>query len=171
MAALERAVERRQIITCSDNGIMAGYLWHGPIHPFRDVTIFQACVDYDSQRRYLGSGMVQDLLALANIGNARGVKLNCASSNDSNQFWQAMGFYCTAVSQGGIRRARDINHWRTDIQAPLFTLGEVTPSTKPVDWSAYRKTKRMPLVVANKWARRYHNRNHNKSQQLQHHNT
>jgi len=51
-----------------------------------------------------------------------------------------MGFYCEAITEGGVRRMRDINNWRYDIQKPLFQT-DFTPSTKQKDASVWRKRK------------------------------
>lgn len=68
LTTLEKAIDDRHVLTCEDNGEPAGYLWFGAVRPGYDVTIYQACVDYDSRRRYLGWGMVADLIALAKAG-------------------------------------------------------------------------------------------------------
>jgi len=142
LTTLEAAIDNRAVLTCDDNGEPAGYLWHGPVRSGRDVVIYQACVDYESRRRHLGWSMVADLIDLCRAGAATGIRLRAASSSDSNDFWSKIGFYCTLVSRGGGKRSREINHWRMDVQAALFTVPPVEPSTKEVDWSDYNRRKR-----------------------------
>ena len=134
--ALRRAREAGSIIGVSENGQWAGYLWHGALRPNRDVVIYQACIDYDARRQHLGHAMVRELMGRSTAASATGVRLRCASTSDSNQFWQAIGFYCTGVRQGGKSRQRDINEWRTDIQPGFFILS-VEPSDRPMDRRAF----------------------------------
>ena len=150
---LEKALEEKQILSCEDNGDAAGYLWFGSIRPGRDVVIYQACVDYQSRRKILGWDMVRDLILFANAGGATGIRLRCASSSESNIFWQAIGFYCTKVSAGGLKRMREINHWRTDLQPTLFTSPAVTPSDKQIDLSTYNTNKKKGVEYKSRWAR------------------
>jgi hypothetical protein len=116
LTTLEKALEARHVISCEDNGEPAGYLWFGALRGGYDVTIYQAAVDYDSRRRHLGWGMVAELTALATAAGCTGIRLKCASSAESNEFWVAAGFYCTRVQPGGIKRGRDLNCYRTDLQ-------------------------------------------------------
>ena len=151
LSTLEKAIEQQRVITTEDNGETAGYIWHGPIRSGFDTTIYQACVDYDSRRRHLGWEMVSKLLNLST--SAAGIRLRCASSSDANAFWRLIGFYCTNVTPGGVKRQRDINHWRTDIQPTLFTLPSVQPSDKAIDLSSWARMKRDGLVMPSRWSR------------------
>ena len=153
LSTLEGAIEEQRLLTCEDNGECAGYLWHGPLRVGHDVVIYQACVDYESRRRHLGWGMVSDLMSMAKMGGANGIRLRTASSSDSNEFWQGIGFYCTRVTQGGVKRRRQINHWRTDVQEPLFTVTPVEPSSMPIDLSNYQKLRREGVEMPSRWAR------------------
>ena len=150
---LEKAIETGNILHCEDNGEPAGYLWFGSIRPGMDVVIYQACVDYQSRRKILGWDMVKELITLATHGGATGIRLRCASSSESNVFWQAIGFYCTKVGDGGLKRMRKINHWRTDIQPTLFTVAPVIPSDKQTDLSTYNKNKKNGVKYKSRWAR------------------
>ena len=156
ITTLEKAIEEQKVITCEDNGEPAGYLWHGAVRSGRDTTIYQACVDYDSRRRHLGGGMVRNLIDICSVGGATGIRLRSASSSESNDFWKLIGFYCTNVTSGGVKRQRDINHWRTDIQPTLFTVPPVMPSTKPIDLSSYGKSKRKGIAMPSRWSRRHY---------------
>ena len=156
ITTLEKALDAGQVITCQDNDEVAGYLWHGAVSPSKDIHIFQACVDYDSRKRHLGWGMVAQLIEIAKSVNATGIRLRCASSSDSNIFWSMIGFYCTNVTKGGVKRQRDINHWRTDIQVPLLTLDPIEPSTKKTDLSSYNEAKRNGIVMPDRWSRTHY---------------
>ena len=156
LSTLEKAIDEQKILTCEENGQQAGYLWHGSIRPGKDTVIYQASVDYDARKRHLGWGMVSELIALCTVANATGIRLRCASSSDSNEFWQHIGFYCTKVGQGGGKRNRDINFWRTDIQTPLFVLPSVEPSTKLIDLREYNRKKREGVEMPSRWSRSHY---------------
>ena len=155
LSTLEKALEEQRVLTCEDNGEPAGYIWHGPVRVGFDLVIYQACVDYESRRRHLGWGMVKQLIDICKAGAGTGIRLRAASSSDSNEFWQQIGFYCTKVTQGGVRRSREINHWRTDVQTPLFTLDPVTPSEKTINPHSYFQKRKQGEKMPNVWARRY----------------
>lgn len=153
---LAKALENRHIISCEDNGEPAGYLWFGAMRGGYDVTVYQACVDYQTRRRYLGWGMVAELNALATAAGCTGIRLKCASSAESNAFWQAAGFYCTSVQLGGITRGRDLNCYRLDIQRGLFTFAPVEPSDRPIDLTAYQRLKREGASMPSRFSRTHY---------------
>lgn len=156
IGTIEKALEAGQILHCVENDEPAGYLWHGSIRPGFDITIYQACVDYSARRRHLGWQMVRDLMELGKASGALGIRLRCASSSESNEFWRLIGFYCTRVSQGGVVRGRQLNHWRSDITASLFTVEAVKPSTKAIDKTAYNKMKRDGLIMPSRFSRKHY---------------
>jgi hypothetical protein len=156
LTTLETALDAGQILSCSENDEPAGYLWHGSVRAGHDITIYQACVDYTARRRHLGLGMVRDLIALASASGALGIRLKCASSSEANEFWSLVGFYCTAVTNGGVKRGRMLNHWRTDIAPTLFTPSTVQPSDKPIDLTAYQKMKRQGVEMPSAWSRKHY---------------
>ena len=156
LTTLANALDSGHVVTCEDNGEAAGYLWFGALRGGRDVTIYQACVDYDSRRRLLGFGMVRKLIELATAAGATGIRLKCASSADSNEFWQAAGFHCTRVQPGGIKRGRDLNNYRTDIQPGLFILPEVEPSLRPIDLTEYNRKKRLGVSMPSRFSRTHY---------------
>lgn len=156
LTTLATALEDGHVISCEENGEPAGYLWFGALRGGYDVTIYQACVDYTARRRHLGFGMVAELVALGNAAGATGIRLKCASSADSNEFWQAAGFYCTRVQPGGQKRARDLNCYRTDLQPGMFVLPTVEPSSKPIDLTAYNRAKREGIVMPSRFSRTHY---------------
>lgn len=156
LSTLEKARESGHVIEYEENGQPGGYLWFGALRSGYDVTIYQACIDYDLRRQYHGFAMLADLVSLARAANCTGVRLKCASSAAANQFWQAAGFYCTRVSQGGVKRAREINHYRTDIQAPLLTVSAVEPSSKAIDLTAYNVAKREGQAMPSRFSRSHY---------------
>ena len=153
LTTLEKALASGHVIGCYDNTEPAGYLWFGATRPGYDITVYQACVDYDSRKRHLGWGMVGELINIGKASAALGIRLKCASSSESNEFWQAIGFYCTSVTNGGVKRARMLNHWRTDLTASLFIPETVKPSVKKADLSAYNKMKRDGVLMPSRFSR------------------
>jgi hypothetical protein len=156
LATLERALESGHVVTCEDNGEAAGYLWFGALRGGYDVTIYQACVDYDSRRRHLGFDMVRRLIEMGNAAGATGIRLKCASSAASNSFWTEIGFHCTRVQPGGIKRGRDLNCYRTDLTPGLFTIPGVVPSERPIDLTAYNRQKRLGVSMPSRFSRAHY---------------
>lgn len=156
LTTLGKALADGHVIACEDNGDPAGYLWYGALVGGKDLIIFQACVDYDSRRRHLGYGMVAELVAVATAAGSTGVRLKCASSAESNEFWRAAGFVCTRVTPGGVKRGRDINWYRLDIQPGLFTLPSVTPSERPIDLTEYQRLKRAAVKMPSRFSRSHY---------------
>lgn len=156
LTTLAKALEGGHVIGCTDNDEPAGYLWFGALRPGYDTIIYQAAVDYDSRRRYLGWGMVGELVRLATAAGATGIRLKCASSSESNEFWAAAGFACVRVTKGGQKRARDLNWWRTELQPGLFTFDDVDPSDKPVDLTEYQALKRAGVKLPSRFSRSHY---------------
>ena len=156
LTTLAQAIETGHVVSCEENGEPAGYLWFGAVRGGYDVTIYQACVDYELRRRQLGYGMLADLIGLATAGGATGIRLKCASSAASNEFWITAGFHCTRVQPGGIKRGRDLNCYRTDIQPGLFTLPTVVPSSRPIDLKEYQRLKREGSPMPSRFSRTHY---------------
>lgn len=156
LTTLEKALEDGQVLHCTENGDPAGYLWFGAVRSGYDITIYQACIDYDARRHHLGHGMVRDLIQIGRASGATGIRLKCASSAESNLFWQAIGFVCTRVSQGGKKRGRDLNHYRTDLAPTLFILDSVQPSVRPIDLTDYNKAKREGVAMPSRFSRTHY---------------
>lgn len=156
LTTLEEAIASGHVVFCKENDEVAGYLWFGALRGGHDVIIYQACVDYDARRRHLGHQMVSELAGFSRASGCVGIRLRCASSSESNEFWQAAGFYCTRVSDGGKKRGRKLNHYRTDLSTPLFTLPPVDPSDAPIDLTAYNKSKRMEEKMPSRFSRTHY---------------
>lgn len=154
-AALQKALDDNHILGCEENGSPAGYLWFGAVRTGLDIIIYQAAVDYDLRRQYLGLGMVRQLIAIAQAAHSSGIRLKCASSAASNVFWRAAGFYCTAVEAGGIKRQRDLNVYRKDLGGTMPQFA-VKPSDKATDLRAYNKMKREGRVMPSRFSRSHY---------------
>ena len=155
-STLEEAISSGHVLFGYENGSPAGYLWFGSVRTMRDVIVYQACIDYELRRRHIGHSMVRELITLARVAGASGIRLKCASSADSNSFWKSIGFYCTRVTSGGIKRGRDVNHYRTDIQSTLITAGTVQASDKPIDLRPYQAMKRDGVPMPSRFSRSHY---------------
>jgi hypothetical protein len=155
METLRKAMDSNHIIHIKENGDPAGYLWFGALWPQDDTIIYQACIDYDLRRQHLGFSMLSDLIIIVKSIGGTGIRLKCGSSSESNSFWKAAGFYCTAVVQGGVKRKRDLNVWRTDFD-PSNRGIEIIPSSKPVDLREYNKAKMAGLEMPSRFSRRHY---------------
>lgn len=158
LRTLEDALLSGHIISAVENDEPAGYLWFGAVRPQHDVVIYQACIDYDARRRHLGFSMVADLIRIATAGHSTGIRLRCASSSESNDFWKAIGFHCTNVLTGGVKRRRELNCWRTDLVPHLFQLPTVEPSTSPIYLDACNAAKRAGEAMPNRFSRSHYRR-------------
>ena len=97
-----------------------------------------------------------ELVAIATAAGCTGIRLKCASSADSNEFWRAAGFQCTRVTAGGVKRGRDINWYRTEIQPGLFTFAEVPASERPIDLTEYQRLKRAAVKMPSRFSRSHY---------------
>ena len=132
----EREINNQRIVLAEFNGEPCGYLYHGS---FTNVCpIHQACIQYDLRGQLYGATLVKHLVELCNAAQSSAITLRCGSDIAANGFWKAMGFECEAVTQGGVRRMRDINHWRLNLQPQLFSFIQ-EPSSKKKDASIWQK--------------------------------
>lgn len=156
LTTLEKAIESGHVLFVEENDEAAGYLWFGALRGGYDVIIYQACIDYTARRRHLGFSLVADLIRLAKAAGANGIRLKCASSADSNEFWRALGFQCINVIPGGRKRGRDLNVYRNEIVSGLFQFPEVEPSDKPIDLKAYNAAKRAGEAMPSRFSRSHY---------------
>lgn len=156
LTTLAKAREDGHVIEYTENGAPAGYLWFGAVRPGYDCIIYQAVIDYDLRRRHHGFAMVGQLVELTKAAGCTGIRLKCASSAMSNLFWKDAGFYVTRVTPGGVKRGRDINHYRTDVTATLLAAPTVEPSTKPIDLTAYNRMKREGVEMPSRFSRSHY---------------
>lgn len=135
----EREIEAGRILLALVNNAHAGYLYHGALS--RDLKIHQACIEYDLRGQAYGAELVKNLESSASICGCNAITLRCGSDIAANGFWQAMGFDCVAITPGGVRRMRDINNWRKNLQPSLFGFDSLTPSSRKQDASTWRNRK------------------------------
>jgi GNAT superfamily N-acetyltransferase len=134
----EREISCGRIILAEFAGIPCGYLWHGAFAV--DLKIHQACIEYDLRGQLYGSALMRFLISLAAPSGCHSVTLHCGSDLEANRFWHTMGFGCERVTQGGIRRKRDINHWVRHLQPSLFASPVAVPSERKQDASDWTQS-------------------------------
>ena len=137
----EREIENQRILLARVNNDPAGYIYHGA---FGDtLKIHQACIQYDLRGQLYGAELVRFLTGIAGRMSSNAISLRCGSDIEANGFWRSMGFACERVTQGGIRRRRDINHWFLQLQPTLFPMIITEPSNKKKDASVWAKGRKL----------------------------
>tara|TARA_R110000822_G_scaffold243909_1_gene372724 strand:- start:481 stop:1119 length:639 start_codon:yes stop_codon:yes gene_type:complete len=137
----EREIENQRILLARVNNDPAGYIYHGA---FGDtLKIHQACIQYDLRGQLYGAELVKFLTDMATRMLSNAISLRCGSDIEANGFWRSMGFACERVTQGGIRRRRDINHWFLQLQPTLFPMIITEPSNKKKDSSVWAKGRKL----------------------------
>lgn len=109
-----------------------GYLLHGVPQAFQPLHISQACVEYDLRSRGYGRFMIDQIVERATTAHASGISLRCAETNESNEFWAAMGFEHIKTLAPDNKRKRRLNIWWMPITPSLFELDQ-GPAMVPED--------------------------------------
>ena len=103
---IERGISGGVLVMMVNNQ-HAGFICHNSLNK-PVVSIAQACVDYQLQRRHYGMNLVEQYLAQAESKGVQMVTLRCLASTDANHFWQALGFRRADVELG---RRGILNVW------------------------------------------------------------
>lgn len=151
LSVLEREVVNGRVVLAEVNDAPAGYLYHGSVTSLT-LRIHQACIQYDLRGYLYGAALVRWLESLGRAAGAHEIALRCGSDIAANGFWQAMGFECIAVTQGGARRMRDINAWRLPLTDRLFSL-TVEPSSREKSATAWAKARRAGISLGSQFKR------------------
>jgi hypothetical protein len=138
----EREIPNQRVLLALVNKQHAGYLYHGSISSQKPIKIHQACIEYDLRGNWYGAGLVGTLEDMGKINSVHGVSLRCGSDISANSFWKLMGFKCVSITEGGIRRMRDINTWFKELNPDLFSFDILEPSEKKKDSSIWAKRKK-----------------------------
>ena len=108
-ATVEHYVRAGQVLLETEDGDPCGFLIFGNGWP--RLKIYQACIQYDAQRRAHGLALVGRVIALASERGCDAVSLWCADDLPANEFWRAAGFQLLRSKPGGRRRERNLNLW------------------------------------------------------------
>jgi GNAT superfamily N-acetyltransferase len=114
---LEQYVESGQVFMEHENGDPCGFLVWGSGFPV--LRIYQACIQYDAQRRQHGYALVRRLIEKADAGGYECISLWCADDLDANDFWKSCGFQWSGIRDGGVRRGRKHNRWMFWMPEPI----------------------------------------------------
>lgn len=113
---LEQYHDRGQLWIANEGKDPCGFLVWGNGWPV--LRVYQACIQYDAQRRLHGAALVGRLI---NKAEAEGYEqISCWVANDipANDFWKTMGFHMMATRYGGKKRRRQHNAWVYYCHAP-----------------------------------------------------
>lgn len=104
---IRAAIIDRHCWVGTENGEPACYVLGKPRYKDQYAVgiIYQACVQYDAQRRTLGFALVQAFLGAMAISTEQLV-LWCAQDIEANLFWNACGFKALAWRVGGKKATR-----------------------------------------------------------------
>lgn len=151
LSVLEREMGPQRVVLAEVNGEPAGYLYHGSLSS-PTLRIHQACIQYDLRGYLYGAALVRWLADVGTASGAQEIALRCGSDIAANGFWQAMGFECIAVTQGGARRMRDINAWRLPLTDQLFAI-TVAPSSREKSATAWAKARKQGISLGSQFKR------------------
>jgi N-acetylglutamate synthase-like GNAT family acetyltransferase len=112
--ALEKHIDRRNVLLAKENGHHAGYILTGaPLTGARNVIpIFQAAIQLDAQRRGAGLFLVETVIAGAQDDGLDLVQLWCREDLEANAFWHAAGFRPIARRTANTARGFPAVLWR-----------------------------------------------------------
>jgi hypothetical protein len=151
LSVLEREMGPQRVVLAEVNGEPAGYLYHGSLSS-PTLRIHQACIQYDLRGYLYGAALVRWLADVGTAAGSQEIALRCGSDIAANGFWQAMGFECIAVTQGGARRMRDINAWRLPLTDQLFAI-TVPPSSREKSATAWAKARKQGISLGSQFKR------------------
>jgi len=119
--ALMERIERGTMLLASVNDDPVGYvMWDTR---GRITRVPQACIQYDARRRHYGEVLVFEMMRATSESDE--VRVRCAADLEANLFWRDMGFTCTTVVAGGVRRGRKLNVWSLWLTPRLLRVSDV----------------------------------------------
>lgn len=113
---LERYEAAGQILVATENGEPCGFLVYGNGWPV--MRVYQACIQYDAQRREHGLHLVERLETVAAARGVEAISLWCATDLEANEFWCAGGFEPIESKAGGSRRGRQLTRYQRKLSHP-----------------------------------------------------
>jgi GNAT superfamily N-acetyltransferase len=122
-------------------GQPCGFVYAGSLVAGHDARIFQACIEFDLRKSLYGTRLIRSLMEVAQAAGCRGMSLRCGFDLLANEFWNHMGFYVYAYKDGGLRRGRILNLWRSDFTASLIPFERLVPLRGERDarlWNKYK---------------------------------
>lgn len=141
-AGMLEHIEYEHVLLAMVNGQHAAYIIHGAA--YECMKIFQACVEYDARRMYVGMTLVEHCLWRARFECCDAVSLRIRDSHPARIFWGACGFSIDGVYAGGAKRQQrlmqlsiNLHQWK-----PIFLLedylADVVDQALPAPKSTWR---------------------------------
>lgn len=141
----EREQQNGRIFLAMLHNQPCGYIYVGANGP--DLKCHQVCIQYDARRRLYGAALVAAMEDQATALGVFSISLRCGFDLDANDFWKSLGYVCTGIQNGGIRRMRRINCWRKQIHPELFDIQCVEPESGKTNAKVWSKNKQTGLVT------------------------
>ena len=145
MQVVERESIKGRIFLGLLNNQPCGYIYMGAVGG--DVKIHQVCIQYDARRKLYGASLVVAVEDCANKYYSQSITLRCGFDLEANEFWRDMGYNCLKIVAGGIRRMREINIWRKQLQPNLFDDVHIEPAVGKADATIWRKHKKTGIIT------------------------
>lgn len=139
----EREAPKGRLFLGLLNGAPCGYAYVGSKRS-EVVRCHQVCIEYDARRRLYGAAIVAAIEEYAEGASA--IRLRCGFDLEANEFWRAMGYSCTEIVPGGVRRMRQINIWEKDLSGS-YKIIAIEPAKGQQDASLWRRNKQTGLVT------------------------
>ena len=117
-AWLQKILTKDFVDLAFENGQPAAYLLGKSHYQSRQHVgiIYQACVEYDAQRRAIGTALVTHYLARM-PQTTKLIGLWCAQDLEANYFWEAVGFRPLAYRAGSRKKERVHIYWQRRVWA------------------------------------------------------
>jgi ribosomal protein S18 acetylase RimI-like enzyme len=115
---MEIAIDANRVLLAQLNGEPAAYILHGVVRNFRPVTIFQACVQYDARRQWIGIQLIDELCKELRDAQVPRVDVKFRDGHDATEFWLNAGFTLIELFLGGRKRAKPIWHCERNLVLP-----------------------------------------------------
>jgi len=128
--ALERYLDRRQILIVRENDEPAGYL----IWTFRKdgiVRIPQVAIEHELLRSTIGSKIMTHLRRAADRGHCSIIRLRSRSDLPANQFWPTLGFKPTSVVAHPTTRGLPLIEWTNQLMDAATIAHTLATAGKP----------------------------------------
>jgi len=146
LSVFQREAIKGRIFLGLLNNQACGYIYIGSTGK-TTVRVHQVCIEYDIRRLEYGAQLVVTVEDYALTHGSSRIMLRCGFDLDANCFWQALGYQCVGIVNGGIRRNRKINLWSRDLQPALFEDAVLEPAKGKTDASIWRKHKQTGLIT------------------------
>lgn len=129
-AGMEEHIMLDHVLLALLNGSPAAYVLHGV--PRTSTRIFQAAVQYDVRRMYIGLTLVETLAWMLRPMHVESITASVRDSHPAQVFWGAAGFLPAHLSPGGLKRGKQIIRYVLPLATwkPIVLLEAYDPCTQ-----------------------------------------